>query len=285
MAELRQVPFTTRLRVPVGDVVERSGILIEGPAGWGEYSPLPSWSEEARAAAKRAAIEAATEPFPKAARARIYVNVMVPRVPPEQAARMAVEFGCNTIKIKVGDSASVERVHAVREVLPDARIRLDANGVWDPDTAGIFLAQVRMLDIELIEDPVATMEEMARFRRGSAVLIAAESCIRTVEDARMLRKLEAADVIVIKPQRIGGARAALDAADEAGITAIASSALETSVGLAMVAAVAAALPDAPFAHGVGTAGLLENDVTSEPLLPSHCVIEPRRVVPDLLIDA
>lgn len=284
MAELREIPFTTRLRVPVGDVTERTGILIEGPAGWGEYSPLPSWSSDERAAAKRAAIEAATEPFPRARRPRIDVNTMVPRVSPEHAARMAVDSGCDTIKIKVGDPASVERVHAVRDALPRARIRLDANGSWDPDTAGIFLAQVRGLDIELIEDPVSTMEEMARFRRGSAVLIAAESCVRTIEDARMLRKLEAADVIVIKPQRIGGARAALDAAEEAGVAAIASSALETSVGLAMVVAVAAALPDALFAHGVGTAGLLEQDVTSQPLVPVHGVMEPRRVVPDLMID-
>jgi O-succinylbenzoate synthase len=285
MAELREIAFTTRLRVPVGDVAEREAILIEGPAGWGEYSPLPSWSEDERAAAKRAAIEAATEPFPPAARARIDVNAMVPRVAPEQAARMAIGSRCNTIKIKVGDAASVERVRAVREALPRARIRLDANGAWDPGTAGIFLAQVRGLDIELIEDPVPTLEEMARFRRGSAVLVAAESCIRTVEDARMLRKLDAADAIVIKPQRIGGARAALDAAEEAGVPAIASSALETSVGLAMVAAVAAALPEAPFAHGVGTAGLLERDVTSDPLSPIDGAMEPRRVAPDLMIDA
>ena len=285
MAELREIAFTTRLRVPVGDVVEREAMLIEGPAGWGEYSPLPSWSEDERAAAKRSAIEAASEVFPPAARARIDVNAMVPRVPPEQAARMAIESRCKTIKIKVGDAASVERVRAVRDALPRARIRLDANGAWDPGTAGIFLAQVRGLDIELIEDPVPTLEEMARFRRGSAVLVAAESCVRTVEDARMLRKLDAADAIVIKPQRIGGVRAALDAADEAGVPAIASSALETSVGLAMVAAVASALPDAPFAHGVGTAGLLERDVTSDPLSPTDGVMRPRRVAPDLVIDA
>ena len=282
MAELREVPFRVALRVPVGEVRDREGVLIEGPEGWGEYSPLPSWSDDERAAARAAAIEAATQPFPEPVRARIDVNMMVPRVTPEEAARMAVGSGCDTIKIKVGDAASVERVHAVREALPRARIRLDANGAWDADTAGIFLAQVRGLGLELIEDPVSTLEEMARFRRGSAVLIAAESCVRTVEDARMLRKLEAADVIVIKPQRIGGARAALAAAEEAGVPAIASSALETSVGLALVAAVAAAIPDAPFAHGVGTAGLLEHDVTASPLIPDAGSMEPRRVAPDLL---
>jgi O-succinylbenzoate synthase len=271
------------LRVAVGDVRAREGLLFEGAAGWGEYSPLPSWSDDERAAAREAAIEAATQPFPDPVRVRIDVNSMIPRVAPGEAARLAVASRCETIKIKVGDAASVERVRAVRDALPRARIRLDANGAWDPDTAGIFLAQVRGLDIELIEDPVAGMEELARFRRGSAVLIAAESCVRTVEDAAMLRKLDAADVIVIKPQRIGGARAALVAAEEAGIPAIASSALETSVGLAMVAAVAAALPDAPFAHGVGTAGLLEQDVTASPLTPVDGVIQPRRVAPDLLV--
>jgi O-succinylbenzoate synthase len=283
MAELRSVPFRARLRVPVGDVHEREGALFEGPAGWGEFSPLPSWSAEERAAAKRSAIETASEPFPAALRSRIDVNAMIPRVSPGEAARLAVASGCHTIKIKVGDPMSVERVRAVRDALPRARLRLDANGAWDPDTAGIFLAQVRGLEIELIEDPVASMEELAMFRRGSAVLIAAESCIRTIEDARLLRKLEAADAIVIKPQRIGGARAALAAAEEAGIPAIASSALESSVGLAMVAAVAAALPETPFAHGVGTALLLQEDVTTSPLVPVDGVLEPRRVTPDALV--
>ncbi|MCA1830063.1 MAG: O-succinylbenzoate synthase, partial [Actinobacteria bacterium] len=61
---MRRVPFRIPLRVPVGDVVERSGDLIEGPAGWGEYSPLPSWSQGERDAAERSALEAASEPFP-----------------------------------------------------------------------------------------------------------------------------------------------------------------------------------------------------------------------------
>jgi O-succinylbenzoate synthase len=282
MAQLKRIPFRARLRVPVGDVVERSGELIEGPAGWGEFSPLPSWSPSEREAAERAAIEAATSEFPRAVRSSVEVNAMVPRVSPEEAARLAVESGCNTIKIKVGDALSVERVRAVREALPSARLRLDANGSWTPDAAGIFLAQVRMLDLELIEDPVPTLEELAQFRRGSAVLVAAESCIRTLEDARRLRALDAADAIVIKPQRIGGARAALEAAEEAGVPAIASSALETSVGLSMVLAVAAALPDAPFAHGIGTAAFLEEDVTTAPLIPIDGVLEPRRIVPDAL---
>ena len=67
---------------------------------------------------------------------------------------------------------------------------------------------------------------------------------------------------MIKPQRIGGVREALRAADAGGVPAIASSALETSVGLAAVVALAASLPDSPYAHGAGTALLLESDVVA-----------------------
>lgn len=267
------------MRVPVGEVTERAGWLVEGPAGWGEYSPLPSWDAEQRAAAERAALEAATQAFPEPARAVVEVNAMIPRVPPAEAATMALASGCRTIKIKVGDPDSVERVRAVRESLPQARIRLDANASWAPEIIGVMLAQMLEFDIELVEDPVGDLEALARFRKGSSILIAAESCVRTIDDARRLRALGAADVFVVKPQRIGGVHAALAAAEEAGVPTIASSALETSVGLSAVLAVAAALGDAPFAHGIGTAALLASDVTDEPLVPVDGVLTPRRVAP------
>jgi o-succinylbenzoate synthase len=279
MAELRRVPFRVALRVPVGTVTERTGELIEGPAGWGEYSPLPSWSAAEREAAQRAAIEAATTEFPVAARDLVEVNTMIPRVEPAVAAEMARASGCTTIKIKVGDPDGEARVRAVREAMPHARIRIDANASWRPIDAGIALSQMMAYDIELVEDPVASMEDMARLRKGSPILIGAEMCVRTVADARRVRQMGAADVLILKPQRIGGVRAALEAAAEAGLPTIASSALETSVGLAAVLALAAALPDAPFAHGIGTASLLATDVTDDPLIPVGGTLTPRRVEP------
>jgi len=282
---VRRVPFTVRLRVPVGAVVERQGWLVEGPAGWGECSPLPSWSSGERAAAERSADEAATRPFPAPLRDTVEVNAMVPRVPPELAAALAIESGCRTVKVKVGDSGGEARVEAVRAALGSSgRIRLDANGSWrDVDEALEAIRSYERFDVELVEDPVESLEQLARLRRTSPVPVAAEMSVRTVGDARRLRELDAADVVVIKPQRVGGVGAALAAAEEAGVPAIASSALESSVGLAAVLAVAAALPASTFAHGVGTALLLEDDVTSSPLLPEGGVLEPRRVVPDLLV--
>lgn len=279
---MNRVPFRVGLRVPVGDVTERRGWLVEGPEGWGECSPLPSWSEAERAAAERAALEAASTPFPAPVRDRVEVNALIPRVPPAEAARMAVASGCRTIKVKVGDPASEDRVRAVREALgPGAKIRLDANGSWDVVIAGIAMSQLAEYDVEFVEDPVATMEDLAILRRGSSILLAAESCVRTIEDARRLRRLGAADLLVVKPQRIGGVRAALAAAEESGVPTVPSSALETSVGLAAVLAVAAALPELPFAAGVGTAVLLERDVVADPLVPVDGFLAPRRPVVDL----
>jgi len=275
---LRRVPFRVRLRVPVGGVVEREGWLVEGEHGWGECSPLPSWSEAERAAAERSAIEAASLAFPQAVRDQVEINALVPRVDPAEGARLAVASGCRTIKIKVGDADGTARVRAVREALPDARIRLDANGAWDVETARTEITAFAAFDIELIEDPVATMEDLAVLRRSSVIQIAAEACVRTVEDARRLRSLDAADVFVVKPQRIGGVRAALAAAEASGLPTIPSSALETSVGLAAVLALAAALPELPFAAGVGTALLLESDVVLDPLVPTDGVLAPRRPV-------
>ena len=281
---MRRVPFSVRLRVPLGDVAERTGWLIEGPAGWGECSPLPSWGEAERAAAERSAKEAATQEFPPSSRATVAVNAMVPRVAPELAAALALESGCLTVKVKVGDPGGEARVDAVRMALGSAgRIRLDANGAWRGVNEALdAIRSYERFGIELVEDPVESLEELARLRRTSPVPVAAEMSVRTVEDARRLRALAAADAVVIKPQRIGGVRAALAAAEEAGVPAIASSALETSVGLAAVLAVAAALPASTFAHGVGTALLLEDDVTSAPLLPDGGSLAPRRVAPDLV---
>jgi len=265
---VRRLPFSIALRHPVMGVTTRTGYLIEGPAGWGECSPLASWNDSERAAAERSALEAATLPFPAVVRDRVAVNAMIPRLAPDVSAALALLSGCATIKVKVGDQRSIDRVAAVRSACgPQVKIRVDANGAWDVETAIRMLSHLAVYDIELAEDPVASLEELVALRGRAGMPVAAESCIRTTADAQRLHQLEAADAIVLKPQRIGGVREALRAAEASGVPAIASSALETSVGLAAVVALASSLPDAPFAHGVGTAALLESDVVDDPLTP------------------
>jgi O-succinylbenzoate synthase len=280
----RRIPFSVALRHPVLGVTTRSGWLIEGEAGWAEWSPLPSWSREEGETAQRGALEAADQAFPLVIQASVEINTMIPRVAPDVAARMAVAAGCHTVKVKVGDPEGEDRVRAVREAVgPAAHIRLDANGSWALEEAIRSLEGLARYDIELAEDPVGTLDELARLRRRCSIPVAAETSIRTIEDVDEMRRLGAADVLVIKPQRIGGIGAALRAAERAGIPVVVSSALETSVGLAACLAVAAALPASPYAHGIGTASLLAEDVTSLPLLPVQGRLVPGRVLPDLLL--
>ena len=263
---MRRLPFSVALRHPVMGVTTRSGYLLEGPAGWGECSPLPSWNDAEREAAERSALEAATLPFPHSAArtCRRQRDGPAGRARRRSGARAALGMRAPsrsrsaTICPSIGSPLSGPRAD------PACTIRLDANGRGTSRPRCSMLAHLAPYDIELIEDPVASLEELASLRGHAAMPVAAESCIRTTADARRLHELEAADAIVLKPQRIGGVREALRAAEAAGVPAIASSALETSVGLAAVVASRPSLPDAPFAHGVGTALLLESDVVAIP---------------------
>jgi O-succinylbenzoate synthase len=273
------------LRTPLGGLAYRDAILLEGPSGWGEYSPLPGYPCDP-ARARAAAEEAASGSWPVAVRASIPVNGIVPAVCADEAAAMAAQAraaGITTVKVKVGDPGDVDRVAAVRDALgPAGAIRVDANGAWDVDTALATIARLAPFGLELVEQPVASMEDMAAVRRRlrGSVAVAADECVRSVDDARRLRRMEAADVLVLKVQPLGGVAAALAVAEAAGLPALVSSMFETSVGLAAGVALAAALPDLPYACGLGSASLLAADVVSDPLVPVDGRVPVRRVVPD-----
>ncbi len=268
------------LRTPLGGLDHRLVTLVEGPAGWGECSPLPGYPCDplmARAAAE----EAATIGWPRAVRHRVAVNSLVPAVGPDEAAALALAGGCSTVKVKVGDPGDLNRVAAVRAAVGSSvAIRVDANGSWDVDAAVAAIARMSPYDLELVEQPVASIEDLAAVRRRVDVPIAADECVRGIDDARLLRRLAAADVVVLKVQPLGGVAAALAVAEAAGVPALVTSMYETSVGLAAGLALAAALPELPYACGLGTGSLLAADVVTNPLLPVDGVLEVRRSVPD-----
>jgi O-succinylbenzoate synthase len=265
------VPMRTRFR----GITVREGMLARGPAGWGEFSPFLEYDARVAAPWLRAAREAALEGWPAPLRETVPVNVTVPAVGPEAAHRIVVAGGCRTAKVKVaepGQSPAEEeaRLEAVRDALgPDGRIRVDANGLWSVDDA---VARIATLDraaggLEYVEQPVADVEDLARVRRRVDVPVAADESIRRAEDPYRVRDLEAADVAVLKVQPLGGVRACLRIAEDIGLPVVVSSALETSVGIAAGVALAAALPELPYACGLATVQLLTDDVAVRPLLP------------------
>jgi O-succinylbenzoate synthase len=274
--------FAIPMPVKFRGITVREGALIRGPAGWGEFSPFAEYGPRECARWLASAVESATSSWPAPVRDRIPVNVTVPAVGPELAAEIVAGSGCRTAKVKVaergqGEAEDLARVEAVRAALgPGGRIRVDANGGWEPGQAARMLRQLARFGLEYAEQPCATLEEMAELRRHVDIPIAADESIRRAADPLRVRALGAADIVMLKAQPLGGVRAALEVAQACGLPAVVSSAVDTSVGLAAGVALAAALPDLPYACGLGTMSLLDGDVTAAPLVAEDGALPVRR---------
>lgn len=285
-AHVYSVPLRTRFR----GIEVRQGMLWRGPAGWAEWSPFLDYAGEELVPWLQAAREAAERPWPAPVRDRVPVNATIPVVAPEQAHALVTSSGCRTAKVKVADPRSaladdIARLEAVRDALgPDGRLRIDANGAWDVDTARRNLAELARFDLEYAEQPCPTTEDLAALRRllardGLEVPIAADESIRRSGDPERVVALKAADVAVLKVQPLGGVAACLELAERLGLPVVVSSALETSVGLAAGLALAAALPELPYACGLNTSGLLVDDVVDDPLVAVDGWMPVRRPTP------
>jgi o-succinylbenzoate synthase len=267
------VGFLTEHRLRIGD---RAVTLLEGPAGWGELSPLPGYPCDP-GMARRAAEEAALDGWPIALRDRVTVNALVVDTAFDPEALR--DF--SAVKVKMRSRADLDLVAAVRDAVgPQVELRVDANSVWDLDTAVEMCQRLARLGVELVEQPVASLEELASLRRRVALPLAADESVRSVADARRLRRLAAVDAVVLKVQPLGGVRAALAIAEEAGVPAIPTSMMETSIGLSAGLALAAALPDLSYACGLATLPFIAGDLTSDPLVPEGGTVRVRAAVPD-----
>jgi O-succinylbenzoate synthase len=281
-ARVYSVPLRTRFR----GIDVRDGVLVRGPAGWGEFSPF--WDYDVAESRRwwAAACEAAVEGWPPAVRSSVPVNVTVPAVDAERAHAIVRASGCRTAKVKVAEPGQshhldLARVEAVRDALgPAGAIRVDANAAWDVDTAAARIAELDRVGLEYVEQPCATLAELVALRRRIDVRIAADEVVRRAVDPRRVDLREACDVVVLKVQPLGGVRAALEVAAAHGLPCVVSSALESSVGIAAGVALAAALPELPFACGLATVALFTDDVSSAPLLPVDGALPVIRPEPD-----
>jgi o-succinylbenzoate synthase len=285
-AELAAAAHVVRIpmRVPMRGVTAREAVLLRGPAGWGEFAPFVEYGDAEAARWLAAAVEAAWAGWPAPLRTSVPVNATVPAVGPEQVPAVLARFGgCTTAKVKVASGDDVGRVAAVRDVLgPAGRIRVDANAAWSVDEAVAALGALAPYGLEYAEQPCATLPELAalRARLGGAVPVAADESVRKAADPARVALDGAADLVVLKVAPLGGVRPALAVAAACGLPVVVSSALDSSVGMAAGVALAAALPDLPYACGLGTVGLLAADVAAEPLLPVDGAVPVRPVAPD-----
>ena len=281
--------YALGLRTRFRGITERQGMIWRGAAGWAEWSPFLDYAGAELVPWLRAADEAAERGWPAPLRTEIPVNSTVPAVGPEEAYAIARAAGCRTAKVKVAERGrslgeDAARIAAVRDALGSGgKIRIDANGAWSVAEALHAINQLTQFDLEYAEQPCATVEELADLRRrlaraGLNMPIAADESIRRAEDPYQVAAQDAADIAVLKVQPLGGVRACLQIAERIGLPVVVSSALETSIGIRAGLALAAALPELPYACGLNTVALLTADLVTEPLLAVDGVIRLRDLV-------
>lgn len=269
------------MRVRFRGITVREVALFDGPAGWGEFGAFGEYGPPEAAHWLLSAIEAAYRKPPVPLRDRIPVNATVPAVEPERVPEVLARFpGAQTAKVKVAEPGQtladdIARVEAVRAAVP--KVRVDANGGWS--VAEAVAAAGVLGPLEYLEQPCATVEELATLRRQIDVPIAADESIRKAADPFRVVALGAADIAVVKVAPLGGVDPLLVIAARIGIPVVVSSALDSAVGMSRGLLAAACLPELPYACGLGTGGLFVEDVV-DPVAPVDGYLPVGPVIPD-----
>jgi o-succinylbenzoate synthase len=290
------MPFALPLTRTFRGIDVREGVVFTGPSGWAEFAPFSDYDELASARWLEASIEAAFGTWPTAQRDSVKVNAIIPAVDSADAAVLArqafIEHGCTTMKVKVGTGLAADeaRVAAVRHVIGShGSIRLDVNAGWSVADAERAMRRLGAYGIEYVEQPCRDLDDLAALHRSIDVPIAVDESLRRSADPRdpglHARIREAADVVIVKVQPLGGVAVCRAIVDSIGLPAVVSGSLDSSIGLAGGLALAACLDD--VASGLGTGTLLAADLIEVPLVPNEGRIPVQRATPDLelLLDA
>jgi O-succinylbenzoate synthase len=269
LTEVRVVrfPLTKEFR----SIISREVALIKGSKGWGEFGPFFEYDDRESSRWLLAAIEASQIGWPSPLRTTIPVNASIPALAPGEAIEVFDAFpGCKCAKVKVAQRGQslrddIDRLRALKEHAPTGtRFRIDANGSWSVSEASSAIAAVYDVlgdSLEYVEQPCATVDELVILRsRISPILIAADESIRRAEDPLRVATAGAADIAIVKVAPLGGVAAALKISADAGLPTVVSSALDSAVGIRAGLALAAALPNLPYACGLATTSLFTDDL-------------------------
>jgi O-succinylbenzoate synthase len=274
LERLHVVALPMRVRFRGIDV--REVALIEGPLGWGEFGAFLEYGPAEAAHWLASAVEAAYETSPVPVRDRIPINATVPAVEAARVPEVLARFpGARTAKVKVAEPGQtladdVARVNAVRPTVPT--VRVDANGGWTvPEAVAAAAALTADGPLEYLEQPCATVPELAELRRLVDVPVAADESIRKADDPLHVVRSGAADIAVVKVAPLGGVARLLAIAAQIDVPIVVSSALDSAVGMSRGLLAAACLPDLRHACGLGTGGLFVEDVAESPPLVDGCL--------------
>jgi L-alanine-DL-glutamate epimerase-like enolase superfamily enzyme len=187
--------------------------------------------------------------FGGCAPAELVSDVTIPIVAPEAARHAAERWwarGFRCLKVKIGGGSDLERVLAVHEGAPRARLVLDANGGLAAEQAVALVESLERAGVELalFEQPVAATDWEGLVRVGSRARLGLDESVVTARDAlEAVRRLGAPHVINVKLMKSGIAEA-LDivaTARAGGMSLMIGGMLESSLAMSASACFAAGL--------------------------------------------
>ena len=263
---LRVIALPTRTNFR--GVTVREVALMQGPQGWGEFSPFLEYDDNECRPWLASAIEAATVARPARYRDAIAVNGIIPELndKKEIEALMQKYSGAKTFKVKVGNNLveDIIRVARVFSNAPKAAIRIDVNGLWSVEEAltHLYAYYEEIGPFEYVEQPCATVEELRELKSKIKIplRIAADEAIRKAPDPFVVDLTDAADIVILKVQPLGGIQRSLDIAAHHHLPVVVSSALESAIGIEYGLELAASISDLTFDCGLATGSLLASDV-------------------------
>jgi O-succinylbenzoate synthase len=249
-------------------ITVREVALFKGEYGWAEFSPFLEYDDEEASHWLVSAIEAATTPRPQLFHTSVAVNGTIPALNDADQLKAIVESfpGVKSFKVKVGNSPAEDlvRVNEIRRLRPEAKIRIDVNGLWSVDQAEQFLNSVG--DIEYVEQPCATIEELRELKKRISVKIVGDEILRKAENPFDIELADAVDYLMLKVQPLGGIKSAHAIANHHKLPVVVSSALESAVGIKYGLELAASFDEMRFDCGLGTGSLLAKDVAQLPIV-------------------
>ncbi len=258
------LPMKTKFR----GISVREVSLIKGSHGWGEFSPFLEYDDTEAAPWLASAIEAATTPKPQLYRSSVAINGTIPALNDPEALKAIVNSfpGVNTFKIKVGSNLveDLARVNAIRQLRPNAKVRIDVNGLWSVAQAEEFLSSVG--EVEYVEQPCATLEELRELKARTSVKIVGDEILRKASNPFEIDLSGAIDFLMLKVQPLGGIKRAHALAEHHKLPIVVSSALESAVGINYGLMLAASFEKMNFDCGLGTGTLLAADVAHLPIV-------------------
>ena len=258
------LPMKTKFR----GISVREVALVKGEYGWGEFSPFLEYDDAESAPWLASALEAATTPKPQLYRTSLAINGTIPALnDPGDLKKVVDSFpGVNTFKVKVGTNLAEDltRIDVIRQLQPQAKIRIDVNGLWSVDQADTFLNAAG--EIEYAEQPCATIAELRELKGRTSVKIVGDEILRKAADPFKVDLKGAIDYLMLKVQPLGGIKRAHALAEHHNLPVVVSSALESAIGINYGLTLAASFETMNFNCGLGTGSLLAADVAQLPIV-------------------